>query len=458
MPKRERGDKKKRQDRESGRAKRKMGNNSQDSESGRGAMPKRKKRKRGDDKGEASSRGHSWTEKGGLFEKGKWTKSESDKLRSAMEEYCRMKKVPLQTLATRSVRRARQKGGSLSTSNRGSEFGALDNAWLDIANMSGLPKRTMMSIYNHGCRIANQYNYKGAWSDAEVQSLRQMVSTHGKKWAKIAEELRREVRGVQQKWRKLAEAERVAGACTKNSSSTTQVNDRNSSKGSSIKNSSSAGCDNDSNGKTGKNQAKRKSSREEQVRLLIECVRKNSNSTTPWPTTGIRWRQVANSFPRLTISTLRERWMTLLANNIAFTPNEDRALLKAVTACNATVSDDVPWTRLRDVKAYRSEYGGSSSPPQRPGNHYRRRFKKLEGKVWLLEKSAWEEKRKKKGKSIDGNAWANHIKRKRSKPWHERVKRVQEYLDALSSSSKSAASTKSGARSSASQPRSSTAI
>ena len=407
-------------------------------------MPKRKR-----DGREAASKGHSWTENGESFDKGRWTKSESDKLRSAMEEFCRMKKVPLQILANRSVRRARQKGGSHSTLNRGSESSGLKDAWLDIADMSGLTKRTMMSIYNHGCRIVNQYNYKGAWTDTEVQLLRQLVSKHGKKWTKIAEELKREVRGVEQKWRKVLDADRVAASCedNANSSSTdlkgTQHTGSNSSKGSS---------NDSSNGSQNKTSKAKALPRKEYVRLLIQCVRKNSNSTALWPTKGIRWRMVAKSFPGCKIASLREYWMLVLADNITFTPFEDRALLKAIAACNASVPEDVPWTRLRDNEVFRSEYGKNSSPPERPGNHYKRRFNKLEGAVWNLEKTKWKEKRTKKGKLTDGSAWAKHLKRKRGKPWDKRVKRVQEYLNLLEETSSQSATSQKDERKPRSRP------
>ena len=393
-----------------------------------------------------SAGGHNWKEKaapGNGFVKGKFSKVESDKLRAAIEEYARRNGISTQMLATRSVRKVRGGGVGASASvvgvNAGASVGAassssgrgLNNAWIVIANMADLPHRTLMSIYNHGCRIANKFNYKGAWSDAEVAKLRGLVQLHGKKWTKISAELQREVRGIQQKWKKIQDSDRVKSA--RNAvSGASKARALVSANGTAVELGTAANAIAAANAATAAVSVTPSKttgqSREEIVKLLITQVRANSGSDSPWPVSGIRWSNVARSFPGRTVGSLRERWNTILAKNLTFSSAEDQALVRAVAACNAKVPDEVPWTRLRSHKEYLAAYGKGLVPPERPGQHYRRRFMKLERNAWAQGRGAWEQMQKQTGKPASSDFWGKHLEQKRNQPWANRVKEVQAFV------------------------------
>jgi hypothetical protein len=382
----------------------------------------------------AGVNGHSWKEKATAtngFVKGKFAKNESDKLKAAIEAYAAANGITVQMLATRSVRKIRgggvSAGGASGAASSSTSSGGrgLNNAWIVIANNADLPHRTLMSIYNHGCRIANKFNYKGAWSDAEVAKLRSLVATHGKKWTKISEELEREVRGIQQKWKKILDSDRVKKARTTGvaSKAASAIASANSSiVGSDVPAAASVVPVAPSKS-TGQ-------SREEIVKMLIEQVRANCSSNELWPVTGIKWGAICNSFPGRTIGSLRERWNTILAKNLTFSPVEDNALVSAVAACGASNSAEVPWTRLRSRKEYQVGYTKTVQPPQRPGQHYRRRFMKLERTALAQSRGAWEHAEKQANRQATSEHWTKHLESKKSAPWADRVKTVQAFIAA----------------------------
>jgi hypothetical protein len=414
----------------------------------------------------ASVNGHSWKEKASPtngFVKGKFAKNESDKLRKAIENYAAANNITVQKLATRSVRK--QRGSGVSSGAGASAAGAsasssstggrgLNNAWIAIANNADLPHRTLMAIYNHGCRIANKFNYKGAWSEAEVTKLRELVSTHGKKWTKISEEMEREVRGIQQKWKKLTDSDRVKRARTSGSSGGKVSAIASAS--SSVVGSAAAGAAGAAAAVSVAPSKANGQSREEIVKLLTEQVRANCGSNVLWPVSDIKWGVVSKSFPGRTVGSLRERWNTILAKHLTFSSVEDNALVDAVAACGATDSAEVPWTRLRSQKEYQAAFTKASPPPQRPGQHYRRRFMKLERNAFAHVRGTWEQAQKQAQKTSSSEVWVKHLESKRAASWANRVKDVKAFLDARvdngASSSSSSSSSGGGAVSAAVAP------
>ena len=264
------------------------------------------------------------TEKGDHFIKGRWTKQESDLLQQTIKEYAVLHNIDVARLAERKSK------GSRSSTSSDTTVEISSKAWIDIANSSGLTKRTLQSIYTHGCRVCDPRNYKGKWSTEEVENLTKLVEKHGTAWSKIAEEIGRERRGVQQKW-----------------------NNLNNKKKSSIarKNTSAS--------KTGKWS-------DEEITLLKTLVRKHSIGNSTWPVSGIKWVEVHKQIPGRNIASISKRWSLLFTSVHKWTRAEESALAEAVKSSNPSCENDVPWSRMGTLLKDRFV--------ARPGHQYRIKY------------------------------------------------------------------------------------
>jgi hypothetical protein len=120
----------------------------------------------------------SWKEDKKDFKCGKFSKTEHESLRRAIEAHLRAHPGNFDTVE---------------------DFGtnAKKGEWMDIC--SALSERTLLSCYEYSRRHFNEGNYKGAWTDEEVTRLRRLHGQYGNKWTVIAEELGRERTNVRDK-------------------------------------------------------------------------------------------------------------------------------------------------------------------------------------------------------------------------------------------------------------------
>jgi hypothetical protein len=75
------------------------------------------------------------------------------------------------------------------------------SVWTKIAEC--LPSRSVQSIHNFCHRKLNPYNYKGDWSDEEVEKLIQLHKEHGTKWELIGKELERTATNIKDKFKQI---------------------------------------------------------------------------------------------------------------------------------------------------------------------------------------------------------------------------------------------------------------
>jgi hypothetical protein len=73
--------------------------------------------------------------------------------------------------------------------------------WTKIAEC--LPDRSVQSIHNFCHRKINPYNYKGEWTDKEIQKLILLNKDHGAKWELIGKELERTATNVKDKFKQI---------------------------------------------------------------------------------------------------------------------------------------------------------------------------------------------------------------------------------------------------------------
>jgi hypothetical protein len=73
--------------------------------------------------------------------------------------------------------------------------------WTKISEC--LPNRSVQSIHNFCHRKFNPYNYKGNWTNEEVENLIQLHKEHGSKWELIGKELERTATNVKDKFRQI---------------------------------------------------------------------------------------------------------------------------------------------------------------------------------------------------------------------------------------------------------------
>jgi hypothetical protein len=74
-------------------------------------------------------------------------------------------------------------------------------AWSSIASV--LPNRSVQSCHNHCRRKFNPYNYRGAWSEDEVELLLNYVKKHGREWEKIGQMIGRTGLNVRDKYKEI---------------------------------------------------------------------------------------------------------------------------------------------------------------------------------------------------------------------------------------------------------------
>lgn len=76
-----------------------------------------------------------------------------------------------------------------------------NQVWTKISEC--LPNRSVQSIHNFCHRKFNPFNYKGNWTNEEVENLIQLHKEHGAKWELIGKELERTANNVKDKFRQI---------------------------------------------------------------------------------------------------------------------------------------------------------------------------------------------------------------------------------------------------------------
>jgi hypothetical protein len=115
---------------------------------------------------------------------GKFTKEETEMVRRAVEEYCALKDISIVRLCSECDHKAELKG-----------------AWMEIAKR--LPHRTVQSVYRHGLRQLHPFR-RGPWTEAECQTLSDLVTRMGKKWSAIQAKLNRSADSCRDKYREMS--------------------------------------------------------------------------------------------------------------------------------------------------------------------------------------------------------------------------------------------------------------
>jgi len=113
---------------------------------------------------------------------GKFSATESQTVKTAIEHYCNSHGVTPSRLCSDSDNRTDH----------------LRGAWMEIAQQ--LPHRTVQSIYRHGLRLMHPFK-RGAWSEEETNELLLLVIKHGKKWSEIQSKLNRSADSCRDKHR-----------------------------------------------------------------------------------------------------------------------------------------------------------------------------------------------------------------------------------------------------------------
>jgi len=114
---------------------------------------------------------------------GKYTQEETETIIRAVKEYCNLKQISVTRLCSECDHKADLKG-----------------SWMEIAKC--LPNRPVQSVYRHGLRQLHPFK-RGAWTDAEVETLIGLVSQVGKKWAHIQAKLNRSADSCRDKFREV---------------------------------------------------------------------------------------------------------------------------------------------------------------------------------------------------------------------------------------------------------------
>ena len=116
---------------------------------------------------------------------GKFTKSESEMVRKAIEEFCSAKQISVARLCSECDHKAELKG-----------------AWMEIAKC--LPHRSVQSVYRHGIRRCHPFK-RGAWTEGETALLTDLVQRMGKKWSAIQTKLNRSADSCRDKYREMSD-------------------------------------------------------------------------------------------------------------------------------------------------------------------------------------------------------------------------------------------------------------
>ncbi|GAX10256.1 Myb-like DNA-binding protein REB1 [Fistulifera solaris] len=120
-----------------------------------------------------------------IKQSGKFSKEESEKIRNAIEEFCRTRDVTVARLCSECDHKAELKG-----------------AWMEISKC--LPQRSVQSVYRHGIRKLHPFK-RGAWTEEETTLLSDLVQRMGKKWSAIQAKLNRSADSCRDKYREMSE-------------------------------------------------------------------------------------------------------------------------------------------------------------------------------------------------------------------------------------------------------------
>jgi hypothetical protein len=77
----------------------------------------------------------------------------------------------------------------------------LKGAWMEIAKST--PHRSVQSVYRHGLRQLHPFK-RGPWTDAECQTLTELIAKMGKKWSAIQIKLDRSADSCRDKYREMS--------------------------------------------------------------------------------------------------------------------------------------------------------------------------------------------------------------------------------------------------------------
>lgn len=136
--------------------------------------------------------GRSWDDLKGAgeeeIEKGPFKEDELKKLQESIVEYCLMNNLNEEQLV------------ELITSSSSEKY---KNAWIEIAGV--LPNRKVQSCHAVCKRKFNPNNYRGRWSDEEVDFLLDYVENKGRDWEKIGKLIGRTALNVRDKFKELGE-------------------------------------------------------------------------------------------------------------------------------------------------------------------------------------------------------------------------------------------------------------
>ena len=122
------------------------------------------------------------------IEKGPFREEELKMLQDSIIEYCLMNNLDEEQLV------------ELITSSSSEKY---KNAWVEIAGV--LPNRKVQSCHAVCKRKFNPNNYRGRWSDEEVDFLLDYVETKGRDWEKIGKLIGRTGLNVRDKFKELGE-------------------------------------------------------------------------------------------------------------------------------------------------------------------------------------------------------------------------------------------------------------
>jgi hypothetical protein len=115
---------------------------------------------------------------------GRFSREESETVRRAVEEYCAVKEISTARLCSECDHKAELKG-----------------AWMEIAKRT--PHRSVQSVYRHGLRQLHPFK-RGPWTEAECQTLTELIARMGKKWSAIQIKLNRSADSCRDKYREMS--------------------------------------------------------------------------------------------------------------------------------------------------------------------------------------------------------------------------------------------------------------
>ena len=69
-----------------------------------------------------------------------------------------------------------------------------------------LPNRSVQACHNHCRRKFNPFNYKGSWTDEDIQLVLEYVNKFGQQWEKIGQMIGRTALNVRDKYKEIGGA------------------------------------------------------------------------------------------------------------------------------------------------------------------------------------------------------------------------------------------------------------